>query len=61
MLELTIYGLVFVALMGHILMAFKMYMAVHRNRMLPMRERNAWKVKALVFPAYYWPLYKKLT
>lgn len=61
MLELIIYALVFLALIGHILMAFNMYMAVHRNRTLPMRERNAWKVRALVFPAYYWRLYKKLT
>ncbi len=61
MLELIIYALLFLALIGHIIMAFRMYMAVHQNRTLPMREKNAWKVKALVFPAYYWPLYKKLT
>lgn len=61
MLELIIYALVFLALIGHIIMALRMYVSVHRNTTLPMREKNAWKVKALVFPAYYWPLYKRLT
>lgn len=61
MLELIIYALVFLALIGHIILALRMYMSVHRNKALPMREKNAWKVKALVFPAYYWPLYKRLT
>ena len=60
MLELIIYALVFLALIGHIIMAFRMYMAVHHNKALPMQERNSWKLKALVFPAYYWPLYKKI-
>ncbi|HLT06255.1 MAG TPA: hypothetical protein VK014_01945 [Cyclobacteriaceae bacterium] len=59
MLELVIYAVIFLALIGHILMAFRMYMAVHTNKTMPMREKNAWKVKALVFPAYYWPQYKK--
>lgn len=59
MTELIIYALLFLALIGHIFMAFRMYMTVHRNNSLPMEEKNAWKLKALVFPAYYWPLYKK--
>lgn len=61
MLELIVYAVIFVALIGHIVMAFRMYMAVQRNGSMPMQEKNAWKLKALVFPAYYWPLYKKIT
>lgn len=60
MLELIIYALIFLALIGHIIMALKMYVAVHNNKALPVQERNSWKIKALFFPAYYWPLYKKI-
>ena len=61
MLELIVYALIFLALIGHIIMAIRMYRTVHHNRTLPMQEKNAWKLKALVFPAYYWPLYKRIT
>ena len=61
MTELVVYAVVFLALIGHIVMAFRMYRAILINRTLPMNEKNAWKVKALVFPAYYWPLFKKIT
>ena len=44
MLELIIYALLFLALIGHIIMAFRMYMAVHQNRTLPMREKNAYLI-----------------
>jgi len=59
MIELVLYALIFLALIGHIVMAFRMYMAVHTNKNISIHQRNEWKVKALVFPAYYWPLYKK--
>lgn len=61
MLELIVYAVIFLALIGHIIMAIRMYRAVHLNRTLPMQEKNAWKLKALIFPAYYWPLYKRIT
>ena len=61
MIELVIYAIIFLALIGHVIMAFRMYMTVHQNKSLPMEEKNAWKLKALLFPAYYWPIYKKTT
>lgn len=61
MTELTAYALVFLVLIGHLAMAFRMYMKVHTNQSLSMQEKNSWKLKALIFPAYYWPLYKKST
>jgi hypothetical protein len=61
MIELIIYALIFLALIGHVIMAFRMYMTVHQNKNLAMEEKNSWKLKALLFPAYYWPIYKKTT
>lgn len=61
MSELVLYALVFLALIFHVIMAFRMYLTVHHNDKLTLTEKNSWKLKALVFPAYYWPLYKKIT
>lgn len=59
MFELAVYAVIFLVLIGHVTMAFRMYLRVHSNRSLSMQDKNAWKLKALIFPAYYWPLYKK--
>jgi len=59
MTELIIYAFVFLLLIGHTLMAGSMYMKVHRNNSLPPEEKNSWKLKALIFPAYYLGQYKK--
>lgn len=39
-------------------MAGKMYRMVHENKTLSVREKNDWKLKALVFPAYFWKQYQ---
>jgi hypothetical protein len=36
-----------------------MYRAVHANTHLSIKEKNDWKLKALIFPAYYWFQYQK--
>ena len=59
MFELLIYALIFLALIGHVVMAFRMYWAVHTNKSLSMRDKNDWKLKALTFPLYYWSKYKQ--
>ena len=61
MFELVMYALVFLALIFHAIMAFRMYLSVHHNDKLTWSEKNSWKLKALIFPAYFWPLYKKTT
>lgn len=58
MTELIIYAILFLALIGHILFASKMYRIVQADNSLGMREKNDWKLKALVFPAYYFGRYK---
>ncbi len=58
MQELTLYALLFAALIGHTLLAGKMYRKVHENPNLSIQEKNDWKLKALIFPGYYWFKYK---
>jgi hypothetical protein len=59
MTELIIYAILFLMLIGHTLMAGKMYKAVHENDKLSIQEKNDWKLKALLFPIYYWGRYKR--
>ena len=59
MTELIIYALVFVLLIGHWLFAGKMYRAVHEDSSLTLFEKNDWKLKALIFPVYFWGKYRK--
>ncbi len=59
MTELIIYAILFAALMGHCLFANKMYRAVHEDQSLKMKEKNDWKFKALLFPAYFYGKYKQ--
>lgn len=59
MTELIIYAILFLILIGHTLLASKMYNAVHRNKSLDIREKNDWKLKALILPIYFWGRYKR--
>jgi hypothetical protein len=59
MSELIIYALVFVLLIGHCLAAGKMYRTVHEDTGLAFKEKNDWKLKALVFPGFFWFQYQK--
>lgn len=59
MQELILYAVLFSALLGHSLLAGKMYREVHENTELSIREKNNWKLRALVFPGYFWFKYKK--
>lgn len=59
MIELIIYAIIFLLLIAHALMAGKMYRTVHEDTTLSIKEKNDWKLKALVFPIYYWGKYKE--
>jgi len=60
MTELIIYAIVFVVLIAHCLFAGKMYRTVHENSSLTLKEKNDWKLKALIFPVYFWGKYQKV-
>ncbi|MFC3416559.1 hypothetical protein [Algoriphagus hitonicola] len=60
MQELLIYAILFLLLIGHTLLAGKMYRKVHEDERLSFHEKNDWKLKALIFPAFFWFQYKKL-
>lgn len=59
MTELIIYAFLFIALIGHTLMASKMYRTVHADESLNLKEKNDWKLKALIFPGYFFGKYKR--
>jgi len=59
MTELIIYAALFLLLFGHTLLAGNMYRAVQKDESLTVNEKNVWKLKALIFPAYYWGKYKR--
>jgi hypothetical protein len=59
MTELVIYAVLFLLLIGHTLLASKMYNTVHQNNSLDIREKNDWKLKALIFPLFFWGRYKR--
>ncbi|MFC4870621.1 hypothetical protein [Negadavirga shengliensis] len=56
--EVIIYGILFLALLAHLVFAARMYRIVHRDTELSFHQKNDWKLKALIFPAYYWIRYK---
>ncbi len=58
MTELIIYAVVFLLLIGHCLLAGKMYREIHADEELSLSEKNDWKLKALIFPAYFYSQYK---
>lgn len=60
MTELIIYAVIFVILIAHCVMAGKMYRVVHEDNSLTIHEKNDWKLKALIFPAYFWGKYKSV-
>lgn len=57
--ELILYALIFLLLIGHCLLAGKMYRAVHQDPSLSFKEKNDWKLKALIFPGFFWFQYLK--
>lgn len=59
MSELIQYAVVFLLLIGHAMLAGKMYRIVHKDTMLTVKEKNDWKLKALIFPVYFWGKYKE--
>jgi hypothetical protein len=57
--ELVVYSLLFVAILGHLVAAAKMYKEVHADEGLAFKEKNDWKLKSLIFPALYWFYYRQ--
>ncbi|TDQ17201.1 hypothetical protein DFQ04_1853 [Algoriphagus boseongensis] len=57
MQELIIYAFLFLALLGHCLLAGTMYRKVHADEELSLTEKNFWKLRALIFPLLFWFYY----
>ncbi len=59
MTELIIYSLLFIALLAHLVMAMALYGKIKRSKKLSFHQKNNWRLKALIFPAYYWFAFSK--
>jgi hypothetical protein len=59
MAELIFYSVLLIVATGHAVAAAKMYRAVNFDQSLRFKEKNDWKLKALVFPAFFWWQYQK--
>ncbi len=59
MTELILYAVALLLVLVHLLMASLFYRHINNNPRLSFHEKNDWRLKALVFPAYYWFRYKR--
>jgi hypothetical protein len=59
MKELIIYSLLLFLVLAHLIMASLFYRHINKNEHLSFHEKNNWRLKALIFPAFYWMLYKR--
>ncbi|MBS4072202.1 MAG: hypothetical protein KGZ90_12775 [Algoriphagus sp.] len=59
MKELIIYLVLLVAILGHLVVASKMYREVNADKGLTFKQKNYWKLKALLFPALFWFYYRQ--
>lgn len=60
MAELVIYTALLIAAIANAVFAAKMYRVVNSDHLLSFKEKNDWKLKALVFPAFFWKQYQAL-
>lgn len=58
MTELIIYTGLLIAVIAHAVFAAKMYKTINSDHSLNFKEKNDWKLKALVFPAFFWKQYQ---
>ena len=54
MVELLVYSLLLVAVLGHGWAAARWYKKIHQNTQLTFSQKNALKLRALVFPVILW-------
>ena len=54
MVEQLVYSLLLVAVLGHGWAAARWYKKIHQNTQLTFSQKNALKLRALVFPVSLW-------
>jgi hypothetical protein len=57
--ELIFYSILLIAALGHAVAAAKMYREVNADKGLTFKQKNDWKLKALIFPALFWFYYRQ--
>nr|MBI1229065.1 hypothetical protein [Cytophagales bacterium] len=61
MTELFIYSVLLVGVLTHLIFAALLYKKINADPHLGFHEKNEWRLKALVFPAYFWFVFKRRT
>ena len=59
MTELIIYSLLLLGVLAHLIFASLLYKKINADTHLDFHEKNEWRLKALIFPAYYWFAFKR--
>ncbi|MCC5937554.1 MAG: hypothetical protein JJU34_09740 [Lunatimonas sp.] len=59
MTELIVYSLLFLAIIAHLVLASIMYKRINAHPSLSFHEKNRWRLRALIFPAYFWFAFQK--
>ncbi|WP_209332732.1 hypothetical protein [Lunatimonas salinarum] len=59
MTELIIYSVLLLAIIAHLVLASIMYKEINADTSLSFHEKNQWRLRALIFPAYFWFAFQK--
>lgn len=59
MIELILYSILFVAILAHLVLASVIYKKINADPSLSFHQKNQWRLRALIFPAYYWFAFRK--
>lgn len=59
MTELIIYSLLLLGVLAHLIFASLLYKKINADPHLGFQEKNDWRLKALIFPAYFLFAFKK--
>lgn len=59
MTELLVHTILLIAVLAHLVLASVMYKKINADPSLSFHQKNQWRLRALIFPAYYWFAFRK--
>ncbi len=57
--ELLVYSALLLFIIGHCTAAAILYREINADPILTFREKNSWKLRSLIAPAFYWYYYRQ--
>lgn len=61
MTELIVYSVLFCAVLAHLILASVLYRKINADSTLDIHQKNHWRIRALIFPGYFWFAYRKFS